>query len=531
MTGDLLLLDGRIKTMNRAAPTAEAVAIRNGIVVAVGSNQEARAAAAPQSVVIDLAGRTATPGLNDAHAHPMMLGLSLDDLVLSTPPVRSIAEIVGLVDAAARERHLGTWIVGRGYDQARLDDQRHPSRGDLDAVSPDHPVLLIRACHHIGVANSVALKLAGIDANTPDPSGGQIDRDEHGAPTGVVRETALGLVQDVIVEPDQDGLERNIRRGLEALLAQGVTSTAEAGIDRPEELRAYQALWRRGELPVRSYLMMIIADALDELIEVGVQTGFGDARLRIGPAKLFSDGSIGGRTARMRKPYVGQPDNVGLWMQDPDEMKRLVRKAHSAGFQVGIHAIGDAAIDLILDAYEEAQTADPRPDPRHRIEHCSIVDLATIDRIKRLGVVPIPGTSFLYYFRDAYVQNLGMDRIRHTYGMRSFADRGVVAAASTDTPVVPPSATIGLQTMMTRTDIGGAVVWPDEAVTLDEALRAYTVNGAFASFEESIKGVLAPGMIADVAVFETDLDAVPALEIGSVRVDHTIIDGNVVYSR
>jgi predicted amidohydrolase YtcJ len=318
---------------------------------------------------------------------------------------------------------------------------------------------------------------------------------------------------------------------LEALLAQGVTSTAEAGIDRPEELRAYQALWRRGELPVRSYLMMIIADALDELIEVGVQTGFGDARLRIGPAKLFSDGSIGGRTARMRKPYVGQPDNVGLWMQDPDEMKRLVRKAHSAGFQVGVHAIGDAAIDLILDAYEEAQTADPRPNPRHRIEHCSIVDLATIDRIKRLGVVPIPGTSFLYYFRDAYVQNLGMDRIRHTYGMRSFADRGVVAAASTDTPVVPPSATIGLQTMMTRTDIGGAVVWPDEAVTLDEALRAYTVNGAFASFEEGIKGVLAPGMIADVAVFETDLDAVPALEIGSVRVDHTIIDGNVVYSR
>jgi predicted amidohydrolase YtcJ len=208
-----------------------------------------------------------------------------------------------------------------------------------------------------------------------------------------------------------------------------------------------------------------------------------------------------------------------------------VRKAHSAGFQVGIHAIGDAAIDLILDAYEEAQTADPRPDPRHRIEHCSIVDLATIDRIARLGVVPIPETSFLYYFRDAYVQNLGMERIRHAYGMRTFADRGVTAAASTDTPVVPPSAMIGMQTMMTRTDIGGEAVWPDEAVSLDEALRAYTVNGAYASFEDGIKGTLAPGKIGDVAVFETDLDGVPATEIGSVRVDHTIIDGNVVYSR
>jgi len=193
--------------------------------------------------------------------------------------------------------------------------------------------------------------------------------------------------------------------------------------------------------------------------------GLGDARLRIGPAKLFSDGSIGGQTARMREPYLSNPETHGLWMQDPEEMKRLVQKAHSAGFQVGIHAIGDAAIDLILDAYEEAQTTDPRPDPRHRIEHCSIVDLQTIDRIARLGVIPIPGTSFLYHFRDVYVQNLGIDRIRHAYGMRSYIDHGVIAAASTDSPVVPPSATIGIQTMMTRTDIGGNPVWPEEAIS------------------------------------------------------------------
>jgi predicted amidohydrolase YtcJ len=279
-----------------------------------------------------------------------------------------------------------------------------------------------------------------------------------------------------------------------------------------------------------SEMKRLVQKAHSAGFQVGIHA-IGDARLKIGPAKLFSDGSIGGRTARMRKPYEGQPDNVGLWMQDPSEMKRLVQKAHSAGFQVGIHAIGDAAIDLILDAYEEAQMSDPRPDPRHRIEHCSIVDLATIDRIERLGVIPIPGTSFLYYFRDAYVQNLGMERIQHTYGMRSFADRGVIAAASTDTPVVPPSAMIGIQTMMTRTDISGHAVWPEEAVTLDEALRAYTVNGAYASFEEGIKGTLAPGMLADVTIFETDLDSVSATEIGSVRVDHTIIDGNVVFSR
>lgn len=531
MSGNLLLVNGRIKTMNPEQPAAEAVAIRNGIIVAVGSERDARSAAAPGSQSIDLAGRTATPGLNDAHAHPMILGMSLDDLVLSTPPVESVAEIVRLVDDAAERRAPGSWIIGRGYDQARLTDQRHPSRADIDPVSPDHPVLLFRACHHIGVANSVALARAGIDEHTPDPDGGQIDRDEHGVPTGVVRETALTMVQDAIEPPSEDELAHHIKRGLEAFLAEGVTSTVEAGVDRPEELRAYQALWRRGELPARVYLMMIIADTLDQMIDLGVQTGLGDARLRIGPAKLFSDGSIGGRTARMRKPYEGQQDNVGLWMQDPEEMKRLVKRAHSAGFQVGIHAIGDAAIDLILDAYEEAQRDDPRPDPRHRIEHCSIIDLGIVERIKRLGVVPIPGTSFLYYFRDAYVQNLGMDRIRYAYGMRTFIDHGIVAAGSTDAPVDPPSATVCLQTMITRTDISGREVWTEERVSLDEALRAYTLNGAYASFEEKIKGTLEPGKLGDVTVFETDLDSVSPGDIGSVRVDHTILDGSVVYSR
>ncbi len=531
MSGNLLLINGRIKTMDERTPMVEAVAIRNGVVVAIGSNAEVRAASAAKSEVIDLAGRTATPGLNDAHAHPMLVGMALDDLVISTPPVASIVQIVSMVDAAAERRPHGSWIVGRGYDQARLSDQRHPTRSDLDPVSPNHPVLLFRACHHIGVANSAGLALAGIDRHTPDPDGGQIDRDADGEPTGVVRETALTMVQHAIADPSQSELETNIERGLKAFLASGVTSTVEAGIDRPDELRAYQALWQRGQLPVRSYLMMIMADTLDELIDLGIQSGFGDPMLRIGPAKLFSDGSIGGRTARMRNPYEGQAENVGLWMQEPDDMKALVKKAHSAGFQVGIHAIGDAAIDLILDAYEAAQTADPRPDPRHRIEHCSIVDLATIDRIARLGVVPIPGTSFLYYFRDAYVQNLGMDRIRHTYGMRSFIDRGVIAAASTDAPVVPTSATIGLQTMMTRTDIDGHEVWTDEAVSLDDALRAYTVNGAYASHEERLKGRLIPGMLGDVTIFETDLESVAPGDIGQIAVDHTIIGGAIVHSR
>jgi predicted amidohydrolase YtcJ len=346
-----------------------------------------------------------------------------------------------------------------------------------------------------------------------------------------LRETALELVRAKIGDPDEAQIAAALKLGGEAFLASGVTSTVEAGIYNPEQLRAYQSLRLADELPVRTYLMMIIDETLDELIALGIRTGLGDEWLRIGPAKLFSDGSIGGRTARMRLPYVGETENVGLWMLPPDEIKTRVLRAHKAGFQVGIHAIGDAAIDLILDAYEEAMAADPRPDPRHRIEHCSIVDVPTIERIAKLGVVPIPGTSFLYYFRDAYVQNLGYDRIRYAYGLRTYFAHGIPAAASTDAPVVPTSAAIGLQTMMTRRDIAGAPVWPEESISLHDALRAYTVNGAYASFEERIKGTIAPGMLGDVTVFNTDLTAVPTEELGQVQVDHTITDGRVAYSR
>ena len=436
-----------------------------------------------------------------------------------------------MVAEAGQSKAPGQWIVGRGYDQARLAEQRHPTRHDLDAVSPDHPVLLIRACHHIGVANSLALALAGVTAATPDPPGGTIDRDEHGEPTGVLRETAFEQMRVTIGAPTEDEIAAALVLGGKAFLASGVTSTAEAGISRPEQLRAYQRLRRDDLLPVRTYLMMMIDETLDDLVSLGVRTGLGDDWLRIGPAKLFSDGSIGGRTARMRRPYEGETENVGLWMMPILDLKAKVLKAHRAGFQVAIHAIGDSAIDLVLDAYQEAMSDDPRPDPRHRIEHCSIVDEATIARIARLGVIPIPGTSFLYHFRDAYLQNLGYDRVRYAYGMASFTRHGVIAAASTDAPVVPTNALIGFQTMMTRQDVSRTEIWPEECVSLDDAIRAYTVNGAYASFEESIKGTLAPGMLGDITVYETDLRGVAASEIGKVQIDYTITDGRVAYQR
>jgi predicted amidohydrolase YtcJ len=531
--GDIIFVNGRVITGDMVSPTGNSgVAIRQGKVAAVGSDADALAWRTGRVEVVDLKGRAIAPGLNDAHCHPMYLGFSLTEIDARTPPNVSIADIVGRVQERVRETPPGQWVMARGYDHARLAEQRHPTRQDLDAVSPDNPVLVVRACGHIAAANSVALRLAGINRNTADPEGGTIDRDEHGEPTGVVREAALGMVRRAIPEHTIEQIKAALQAAGDDYLSKGVTSVAEAGIYRAEELQAYSELRRDGKLPLRTYLMMMIDQTLDDLVALGIRTGFGDEWLRIGPAKFFLDGSIGGRTARMSQPYEGETDNVGLWMdEDTEAVKARFIRAHKAGFQCCAHAIGDAAITLLLDAYEEALAQAPREDHRHRIEHCSIIDYAMVERIKRVGAVPIPGTTFLYAFKNAYIQNLGWERIRYAYGMNTFYEHGIVAAASTDAPVVDTSAVLGLQTMMTRRSEEGDVIWAEERVSLDEAVRAYTWNGAYASFEEQIKGRLAPGMLGDAVVFETDITQVEPDAVGSVKLDMTIADGRVVDQR
>ena len=531
MATALLVHGGPILTMNPAQPRVNAVGIVGDRIVATGAAADVRAALGGRIEEIDLRGRTATPGLYDAHAHVMGVGFAAADLDVSSRGVASIADIRALVQARAAATEPGRWILGRGYDQALLADQRHPTRQDLDDAAPDHPVALWRTCHHIMAVNSKALELAGITRNTPDPDDGTIDRDPHGEPTGVLRESAAGAITQAIGLPTEDEIARALRIGGAAFRQHGITSVAEAGIRRAEELRAYQRLWRAGTLPLRTWLMMIIDDTLDELISLGIGTGFGDQWLRIGNAKLFSDGSIGGRTARMSQPYEGEADNRGILMIPPEEIREKVLRAHRAGFQLGIHAIGDEAIAHVLDAYEAAQREAPREDPRFRIEHCSILDKPLIERIRGLGVIPIPGTTFLHDMRPVYLQNLGAGRVRYAYAMRTFADRGIIAAASSDAPVSSQNPMIGIQTMVTRRDRLGDEIFPEERIDLDEAIAAYSRNGAYASFAEQEKGSLAPGLLADLAIWESDLHQVRPEELGNVRCDLTITGGAVVYER
>lgn len=524
----LLIHGGPILTMDPSHPVVEAVLVENGRVAEVGDSAFRSDSATDD---IDLKGRLACPGLDDAHAHIMGVGFAQLQLDLGVDAASSIETIKSMIGHSTANQPSGSWIVGQGYDQASLQERRHPTRADLDQVSADHPVLLWRSCHHVAVANTVALRLAGITSSTPDPPDGTIDRDERGEPTGVLRESAATSLAGLQPEATEEEISDALVRGGMEFRKHGVTSATEAGIRRKEEFRAYQKLWAAGELPLRSYLMMIIDETLDELISLGISTGFGDDWLRIGPAKLFSDGSIGGRTARTRQPYEDDPTNYGIWMISPDEIQEKVVRAHTAGFQVGVHAIGDAAVETVLDAYDAAHRSAPRRDTRHRIEHCSLVDDRLIERIAERGVIPIPGTTFLHYMRPVYLQNLGSERVRFAYAMKTFGERGIVAAASSDAPVVPVDPLLGIKTMVTRTDRLGNPIWPEEAVSVEDALRAYTWNSAYASFSESNKGSIRPGKLGDMTIFGTDLREVSPGDLAKQVVDYTIADGQVVYER
>jgi predicted amidohydrolase YtcJ len=518
---DIVLVNGDVITSDPRRPRARAIAVRDGRIAAVGTGDEALARRGAAEVV-DLRGRTVVPGFNDAHCHPMQVGLALSEVDASPASAPGLATLVDLLRERAHAEEPGGWVLARGYDDARLAERRHPTRHDLDRASRRHPILLIRACHHVAVSNSVALARAGITARTPDPDGGRIDRDARGEPTGVLRESAVGMVESARPEPGANELEAALSRAAGLYNSLGVTSVAEAGIRRVGELEAHQRFRERGRL--RAYLMVLADHALERFGPTGVRTGFGDEWLRVGPVKIFLDGSVGGHTARLREPYLDDGQNRGLWMQEPETMRTTLARAHEAGWQLCAHAIGDAAIDLLLGIYEVLLRESPRPDARPRIEHCEFLgDAGVLDRISRTGAVPVPGTTFLREFRPVYEAALGEERLRYANAMRSFADRGIVAAASSDAPVVTPDPLAGIETMISRTD--------GEAVSLKEAIRAYTLAGAYASFEENIKGSLTPGKLGDVTVLGADLRSVSPDALAEVGVDLTVIEGKIIYAR
>lgn len=542
MRVDAVFTGGNVLTLDPARPRATAIAVLGGRIVAVGEDSDLEGLTADTTVALD--GATVVPGFHDAHNHCVFFGMSLAELPLSTPPVQSLDDVYALVAEAARTTEAGGWIVGAGYDQNRLAERRHPTAAELDRVAPGHKVWLRHTSGHMCVVSSPVLDAIGIDA-VAVPPGGHVERDETGRATGLLQESAQSLVRDLVYPYSQADIVGAIDRATTRYLSEGITSAQEAGIGAglvawsPQELGAYAQARATGRLHVRTTLM-VAADALHELggspddpgsfgLDLGIATGLGDEWLRIGAVKIFSDGSLLGRTAAMHEPFADEPGNRGFLQKSPEELREIIVRAHRGGWQVATHAIGDLAVDTVLDCYEEALRQLPRADHRHRIEHCAVADDAALDRMARLGVIGVPQGRFISELGDGMTVALGPERAPHCYRQKAFLDRGIPLPGSSDRPVVEGAPLLGIADAVLQKTASGRDYAPQEALTPLQALHAWTMGSAYATFEEHRRGSLVRGKLADFAVLSDDLTAVDPEQIASIQVRATVVGGEVVY--
>jgi len=533
---DLVFFHARVMTLDRSRPDARAVAVRDGRIFAVGDDAEVLATVSPGARRIDLTGAMILPGLTDSHGHVMSLGRRLSSLDL-----RGMTSAAAVADAVRSRISSGEWITGGGWDQNLWPGRRDPDHRPLTAAAPDHPVYLRRVDGHAGWANRRALERAGVGRDTPDPAGGRIVRDAAGEPTGLLIDHAMRLVERAEPKPAPAMVALWIRAGLERCAAAGLTGVHDAGVSLRQE-EAYRALAREEALALRVYLMWdgTTPDPIEAMIARPTYRDAG-GRLTLRAVKLMIDGALGSRGALLFDDYSDARSERGLLVTPPDEIGRRIAAATGRGYQVAIHAIGDRAIALALDACEAAWTdggtaaAPPAgpPGPRPRIEHLQCVRLSDLPRLRRLGVIasmqPSHATSDMAWAEE----RVGRRRAAGLYAWRSVKDAGIPLAAGSDFPVDPESPLAGLQAAVTRSDAAGrpAGGWhPEQRLSLEEAVRAYTEGAAYAAYEEGDGGVIRPGARADLTILEEDLRTIPPERIGAVRVLATVVGGRFAFS-
>lgn len=541
---DLLLLNGRLLTMDPRRPVAEALAIRDGKIVAVGATAEIAPLAGAPTRVIDLDGRTALPGLADCHVHLASdAGRSVAAVECRDffdPAVQSVADIVARIREWASATPPGQWIAARGspLQDTRLRERRLPTREELDAAAPNHPVWISFGAH-IVVANSLALRERGITRDTPSPQGGTVVKDPRtGEPTGVFRERAQYLIRGKESGHGPDVLAERIALELDKCLARGVTTIHDIIIDKEETL-AYQKLARQGRLPVRVHLIIRVIESNFEkwsLLDLGLLQGLGSDWLRLGGIKMSIDGGFTGRNAAFSRPLSDDPhgEHPGLIRIPQDELDDTVLRYHQQGMRICTHAIGDVALDMILDAYEKALAAYPRADHRHRVEHMGnwMMTPERIARARRLGIVPVPNPPFLYFLGDPLVDMLAERWTVEGFPSRTLWDAGLPLVFGSDAPgYYPVDALRDLGTAVAHQTLSGTRITPHEALRIEEALRAQTAHAAWVGFQEHQLGTLTVGKLADVVVLGDDpLHCDPA-RFHHLPVDLTISGGRVVYER
>src|SRR6185436_5910833 len=491
---------------------------------------EIRALAGPGARVVELRGRSLLPGFVDSHCHLASLGMAQASIDCKAGGMQSIRALQEAVRARAASQAPGTWIRGRGYDQSRLAEKRHPTRLDWDVVAPELPVIFTRTCGHIASVNGRALALAGITDATPDPSGGRYDR-EGGKNLGVAYETAQTPLQ-VAALPSRDDFRTALLRADDAYIKAGGTSTHDAGgLVGPAFVPA-QELHAAGKLRIRIYAFATVNSRqhpLMGLLGTGVHTGLGDARLKLGAFKVMTDGSSSGPTAATREPYTSNCHDHGILYWEQADLDDLIGRAHRQGFQCTVHAVGDRAIEQTLNAMQRAQQEAPRSGLRHRIEHCGICPPDLRARVHAQRILPIMQPAFFWEFGDGYIANYGQHRADTMFPARSLIEAGVPVAGSSDAPVTHYAPLFGIEQALTRATMDGDVCGPDERLDLATAIRMHTLHGAHAAFEEREKGSLEPGKLADLVLLGEDLTRVPTHRLRHVETAMTVVGGEIVY--
>lgn len=518
----LILHNGNFITIDPQKPRAQAVAIAGDRIFAVGTNAEVKALGGPLTQSVDMEGKTITPGFIDAHCHVASSGrrhLTDIDCGLDT-----IEKIKVAVKERCAKTPPGEWVYGFKYDDTKTKEGRYINRKDLDEAAPNHPVIINHRGGHTNFVNSMAYAKAGIKEDVADPPGGKFER-EGGKLNGRLLEKASEAFRNIRPNATPENYVEGVALMTSMLARSGITSAHDAGAST-HDLKAFQESYQRGTLKTRIYAM--IRDGwLDQLIDAGVHTGLGDEWVKVGPMKTAIDGSISERTARMSSPYTGTQD-YGLLTSTPEELYEVCHKAHSNNWQLAVHSNGDVGIDITLSVYERLQKEMPRKDPRFRLEHCTVMNDNLIRRIKALGAIPNPFSTYVYWHGEK-MKYYGEEKLKNMFALRSFLDAGIMPTQTSDYPPGPYEPLMALQSSATRTDYTGKSWGINQRVTVEEAIKIGTLHGAYASYEENKKGSIAEGKYADLTVMSKDPTKVDPSTILEIKIERTMAGGNWVY--
>ncbi|PIC91006.1 amidohydrolase [Sporosarcina sp. P21c] len=535
MHADIVFTNGEVITVDKDSSIMKAVAIKDQTIIGIGQNEGVGGFIGENTKVIDLEGKSLLPGFIDPHLHLTIYGTNLLGINCASLETNSLGFLYKEMKKRAEHIAKGEWIRVTAFNENAIKEKRFPTIQELDAISTEHPIVIIRVCNHTSIANSKALELVGFTKESANPVGGEIERDANGELTGKMIENAH-MQLFTVADYSADEIERGLKLASQVFVESGITSLHDAGSYGwgPDILKLMKKSIDSGDVKNRVYALIgSLTDSesfIRHMIDEGVVTGDGDEWFKIGPAKLFTDGSSTGPTLATRKPYNSDPTDTGILYYDQDRMNEVLGEAHSKGYQITAHAQGDRAIEMVLNCIEDALEKHPRIDHRHRIEHGGIASIDLQERMKELGVVVIPNPAFMYVNGDAYLEYYG-ERVDVMYPANDYLEKRIPFAFASDTPVVDHNPLLGIHAAVNRKTVSGQDVGICQGVSVLEAIKASTYMGAYASFDEKQKGSIEVGKLADLVVLDQSILSIDRASIKDLTVELTMIDGEIVYEK